>query len=270
MLKESQRYQQELQQDEEEYEEDDAAVDLNVRSRIIEQMSFKRPYKDVGQVLYVDSKIMNFNTYYPGKLLGSNLMVANLSDCEQIIELSVDQINYTYNIDDLEIKYPQLAQEYDAKNSSIPFKLRQNKDQSRMVNSEIKHESWFIENPISKELTKRITLKLGPKAEQDFIIVVRSPNIRKCQNMLSLINIGLLTYQGEEFGVKESFEDFLRTNYENSMKAFLSDRKQLSVDQRIEILMAGKVDVPRLACLKEMSLGEYNQKIVPIAIKKIP
>lgn len=88
--------------------------------------------------------------------------------------------------------------------------------------------------------------------------------------MLSLINIGLLTYQGEEFGVKESFEDFLRTNYENSMKAFLSDRKQLSVDQRIEILMAGKVDVPRLACLKEMSLGEYNQKIVPIAIKKIP
>ena len=57
-------------------------------------------------MLYVDSKIMNFNTYYPGKLLGSNLMVANLSDCEQIIELSVDQINYTYNIDDLEIKYP--------------------------------------------------------------------------------------------------------------------------------------------------------------------
>jgi len=34
-----------------------------------------------------------------------------------------------------------------------------------MVNSEMKHEAWYIENPISKELTKRITLKLGPKAE---------------------------------------------------------------------------------------------------------
>ena len=88
--------------------------------------------------------------------------------------------------------------------------------------------------------------------------------------MLSLINIGLLTYQGEEFGVKESFEDFLRTNYDNSMKAFLADRKQLSVDQRIEILMAGKVDVPKIVCLKEMNLGQFNQKIVPIAIKKIP
>ena len=34
-----------------------------------------------------------------------------------------------------------------------------------IVNSEFKHESWYIENPISRELTKRITLKLGPKAE---------------------------------------------------------------------------------------------------------
>ena len=39
------------------------------------------------------------------------------------------------------------------------------KKSDNIVNSEIKHESWYIENPISKELTKRITLKLGPKAE---------------------------------------------------------------------------------------------------------
>ena len=71
------------------------------------------------------------------------------------------------------------------------------KKQDNIVNSEIKHEAWFIENPISKELTKRITLKLGPKAEQDFIIVVRSPNSRKCENLLSIINIGLLTYFDE-------------------------------------------------------------------------
>ena len=66
-----------------------------------------------------------------------------------------------------------------------------------MVNSEMKHESWYIENPISKELTKRITLKLGPKAEQEFIIVVRSPSARKSENMMSIIHIGLLTYEDE-------------------------------------------------------------------------
>lgn len=71
------------------------------------------------------------------------------------------------------------------------------KKSDNIVNSEIKHESWYIENPISKELTKRITLKLGPKAEQDFIIVVRSPSPKRSENLLSLINVGLLTYADE-------------------------------------------------------------------------
>ena len=95
------------------------------------------------------------------------------------------------------------------------------------MNSEFKHESWYIENPISRELTKRITLKLGPKAEQEFIIVVRSPtnNVRRIENMLSIINIGLLTYADEEFGGRDSFEDLLKSRYNNSMKEFLRDRK---------------------------------------------
>ena len=65
------------------------------------------------------------------------------------------------------------------------------------MNSEIKYESWYIENPISKELTKRITLKLGPRAEQDFIIVIKSPHAKRQEDMLSMVNIGLLTYKNE-------------------------------------------------------------------------
>jgi len=60
------------------------------------------------------------------------------------------------------------------------------------------YEAWYIENPVSKELTKRITLKLGPKAQQDFIIVSKSPiNLRKVENMVAVINVSLLTYVGE-------------------------------------------------------------------------
>lgn len=41
-------------------------------------------------------------------------------------------------------------------------KLRKNR---LIVNSETSHDCWFIENPTSKDLTKKITLKLGPKCE---------------------------------------------------------------------------------------------------------
>jgi hypothetical protein len=86
--------------------------------------------------------------------------------------------------------------------------------------------------------------------------------------MLSIINIGVLTYANEQFGVKESFEEFLRLNYNNSMKEFLRDRKKLALHQKVEILLAGKVDVPSITCPRELVDNSMNEKIIPIIIKK--
>ena len=43
----------------------------------------------------------------PGKFLGSTLVVVNLSDSEQIIELSVDSKNYKYSKPDLVKQFPE-------------------------------------------------------------------------------------------------------------------------------------------------------------------
>ncbi len=53
------------------------------------------------------------------------------------------------------------------------------------------------------------------------------------------------------------------------MKNFLKDRKSLSLDQKLEIMIAGKVEVPYLICPKEMTLFGIH-KILPLAIKKVP
>ena len=47
-------------------------------------------------MISVDSTVLNYSTYYPGKMLGSTLSVSNMSDCEQIVELSVDASNESY------------------------------------------------------------------------------------------------------------------------------------------------------------------------------
>ena len=52
------------------------------------------------------------------------------------------------------------------------------------------------------------------------------------------------------------------------MKEFLRDRKKLAGIQRMEILLAGKVDVPSLVCQKELVVTEFNEKVVPLVIKK--
>jgi len=93
-------------------------------------------------------------------MLGSTLSVGNLTNFEQIVELSVDASTLKYNKKSIEDKFGT---------PDLPFKLSEfeaeKKKNDSFVNSEVKYESWFIENPVSRELTKRITLKLGPKAE---------------------------------------------------------------------------------------------------------
>jgi hypothetical protein len=37
---------------------------------------------DVNKTIFVDSYILNYSTFFPGKLLGSTLNVGNLSNCE--------------------------------------------------------------------------------------------------------------------------------------------------------------------------------------------
>lgn len=112
-------------------------------------------------MISVDSTILNYCTFYPGKMLGSTLSVGNLSDCEQIVELSVDSQNQIYEKKVIRERF---------EDPSLPFSLETTIDSKgnrvdTVANSEAKHEAWYIENPVSKELTKRITLKLGPKAE---------------------------------------------------------------------------------------------------------
>jgi hypothetical protein len=112
---------------------------------------------DLRKIISIDSKVLNYSTFFPGKMLGSTLSVSNLTNFEQIVELSVDALT-------LKFSKPAIMEKFE--NPDLPFKFEADgKKVDYFVNSEVKYESWYIENPVSRELTKRITLKLGPKAE---------------------------------------------------------------------------------------------------------
>jgi len=36
----------------------------------------------------------------------------------------------------------------------------------------------------------------------------------------------------------------------------------------MEILLAGRIEVPNLVCLKELELKEVGEKVVPVVVKK--
>ena len=114
------------------------------------------------------------------------------------------------------------------KNPTLPFSPTPISKSAAITNSEKKYHIWYIENPVTRELTKRITLKLSPQAVQKFIIVVRGPNAPKTENLAAMIDIGLLTFANERFSSNNTFEDFLRKEFNSDMKVFMEERRALT------------------------------------------
>ena len=117
-------------------------------------------YQDIDQILFADCRVLNFGQFLPGgKLLGANLMVQNLTACEQIIELAVDGQTFRYSRDELVSEFPiSKSGKVTAGDgaSDLPFDLNaieksagSSSKQVFIKNSEVLHESRFIVNPIS-------------------------------------------------------------------------------------------------------------------------
>lgn len=68
-----------------------------------------------------------------------------------------------------------------------------------------------------------------------------------------------------------SFEEFLSYKYDNSMKAFLNDRKKLSQIQQQTLLTAGRLLPPKLHCLKQINIPELGDvNVIPVALRRGP
>lgn len=52
------------------------------------------------------------------------------------------------------------------------------------------------------------------------------------------------------------------------MKEFLRDRKKLALHQKLEILLAGRIDVPSITCPKELFDADMKERMIPVVVKK--
>jgi hypothetical protein len=136
----------------------------------------KTPITDINDAIKVDSQVLNYGVVSPGKLLGSIFVVANISDSEQTIEVTIDSSVEVYDREEItknkefEFLNEITSEEIDLSDKENEELSTETKKQEALEskrrfipNSECTNDCWYIENPRSKDLTKKITLKLGPK-----------------------------------------------------------------------------------------------------------
>lgn len=128
--------------------------------------------RDITKLVEVDVSFINYNSFLPGKMLGSTFTVKNISNSDQIVDVSVDSTTPYYDGQTLE---------------NIMANVSGGK--KSVVNSEVTRNCWFIENPMNKELAKNLKLKLGPNCEMEFICVVKAPMSKTNESLCSFINL---------------------------------------------------------------------------------
>lgn len=231
----------------------------------------KAPVTDINEVIKVDSQVLNYGTVNPGKLLGSILVISNTSDEEQTIEINIDAATETYDRDEI-LKVKEFAYIEELTSEEVELNEKESKEcltdemktaalekkRRFITNSENKHDCWFIENPKTKELTKKITLKLGAKCEQDFIIVLKTLQPKNKNITLSFLNLELPgnrdNQKYNEKRIQKSEGDDLTISEETKSK-------------KLQVMLCGVIDPPQLICPKQVYDVATKQNKVPIALK---
>ena len=70
----------------------------------------------------------------------------------------------------------------------MPFEFEEG---TTLVNSEKEMKAWYIENPISKELVKSLTIRLQANSERELIVVLKAPVNLHQFNMVSFLHLRL-------------------------------------------------------------------------------
>ncbi len=58
---------------------------------------------------------------------------------------------------------------------------------SVMVNSEVEHQCWFIEQSESKEWKKAVDFVLQPRESKEIVIVLKAPSLKTHKQLLTML-----------------------------------------------------------------------------------
>ncbi len=188
-----------------------------------------------GPIMSISNDSLSYERFYPGRILGNTFQITNKAPKKTEVTLS-----FTTKGLDKAFIIERLMEFYEA---STPEEIEQpylSALEKPFADSQKDFNCWYIEDPKTKSLVKEATLELDPGESYEFIVVLKSPIIKK--------------------------SNLLLTNVKWSMKV-LSSKCKLEPEEHV-VLAFGSLDVPKLICPKEIMDEDKNYSSVKVVMRK--
>jgi len=200
--------------------------------RFLEQYNNEKAKKhDIakdGPATELSNDILSYERFFPGRILGNTFTVINKT--KEKISM---KLNFTANGIDKDYMSKKLMEFYEVSNVEEVEHPYLNYLQQPIIDVQKEFEWWFIEDPYAKTLVKEADYELKPGESFEFIIVLKSPVVKKARFLTTNVNISNLTH-----------------NEEHSVFAF------------------GSLDIPKLSCPKEIMDKDNNYAWVKVVMRK--
>lgn len=184
--------------------------------------------EEKGPFMVISNDSLSYERFYPGRILGNTFHVSNKSKHKITLKLS-----FTTNNLDKDYAKQRLMDFYEtSKLEEVEQPYRGLLD-TDFVDAQKEFDCWFIEDPKTKSLVKETTLELDADEYYEFIIVLKSPVIKKPHFLLTNVKVENIV-DGEE----------------HLVFAF------------------GSLDFPRLICPKEIQDKENGFGSVKVVMRK--
>lgn len=151
----------------------------------IELEKFKKKKKEEeeeikGPIMSISNDSLSYERFYPGRILGNTFQITNKSPKKAEVTLS-----FTTEGLDKKFAVERLMEFYEVSSKEEIEQPYLGLLDKPFVNSQELFNCWYIEDPKTKSLVKKASLVLDPEDSYEFIIVLKSPVIKKPHFLLT-------------------------------------------------------------------------------------
>lgn len=213
------------QEDDQDYDNEDAheyqldeQMQEYLKNNGLNEQPQKHNIKKDGPATELSNDILSYERFFPGRILGNTFTIINKTN-------ETVHIKVTFTREGLDKSYAsnKLMEFYEVSNVEEVEQPYINYLNKPITDAEKEYECWFIEDPYAKVLVKEVEYELKPKESFEFIVVLKSPIIKK--------------------------QMFLTTNVRVRNETHQEDHR---------VFAFGSLDVPKLSCPKEIMDKENN------------